>query len=375
MKSGLHLIRQGSSNLRTLRQQSSSILQRDGLGRLLLLQEQQHQTPATLSSSLIRLRKECFSSEASSTSLSESRFAVVDHSDAYEASLQGPHGHQLALARLEGLRKDDPAFDPFLEDELAELKAQAGDDDVDDEVDIEEYEDEKDTKKYGSDVREAEYVDGEEDDDHDDDEDDDEEDEGAYDEREASLYNRDGSVRRKKSVLATLRAGFPGGGLFAVIELGGVQHKVTTDDLIVVSRLKPVDHYKIGSVHTLQDVLLVGSSHKTLVGIPTVPGAEVDFMVEEITRDAKVIIFKKRRRKNSQRKNGFRRDITMLRVLDIRMPEAYKDHKHVSRDIVSELESASELMASNSQPQPTKFGATGLLGQALKASPKLQNAN
>ena len=74
------------------------------------------------------------------------------------------------------------------------------------------------------------------------------------------------------------------------------------------------------STTTLGDVLLVESSEKTYVGLPAVKGAEVDVMVEEITRDKTVIVFKKRRRKNSRRKNGFRREVTFLRVLDIRMP-------------------------------------------------------
>ena len=43
-------------------------------------------------------------------------------------------------------------------------------------------------------------------------------------------------------------------------------------------------------------------------------------MVEEITRDKTVIVFKKRRRKNSRRKNGHRRQVTFLRVLDVRFP-------------------------------------------------------
>eukprot|EP00980_Cylindrotheca_fusiformis_P007841 scaffold1669_cov129-Cylindrotheca_fusiformis.AAC.52 len=235
-------------------------------------------------------------------------YAVVDHSEAYEAAMQGPHGEQLALARLEGKGKDDPPFDPFLEEELAALEVDGPYDDEDGNI-----------------------IQAQQDDDDDDDE---EEEEDDF----SSPYNRDGSIRRSKSVLATLRAGFPAGGQFAVVELGGAQHKVTTDDLVVVNRLKPVEKYKIGSVHTLTDVMLVASSHKTLVGMPYVKGAEVDVMVEEITRDGKVIIFKKRRRKNSQRRNGFRRDVTLLRVLDIRFPESEKEHYHVGRDILEELD-------------------------------------
>lgn len=231
-----------------------------------------------------------------------SRFAAVDHSDAYELSMKGLHGQQLALASIEGDGKDDPPFDPFLEEELEEerLRREGG-------------------------IEEAEYVDlegdgGDEDEDED-------EDDGDL----KAVYNNDGSLRRKKSELATLRAGAPAGGMIAIVELAGSQHKVTTDDVLIVNRLSPIDTFKVGSIHTLKDVMLVSSSHLTLVGQPYVSGAEIDVMVEEISKDAKVIIFKRRRRKNYRKKNGFRRDVTMLRVLDIRTPEAYADHEHVER--------------------------------------------
>jgi large subunit ribosomal protein L21 len=226
-----------------------------------------------------------------------SGFAAVDHSEAYEASMKGLHGKQLALAALEGEGKDDAPFDPFIEEER-----------------------EEDRLKLLGGMEEAEYVDEESDDD-------DDEEEGDL----KSVYNNDGSLRRKKSEFATLRAGAPAGGMSAIIELAGSQHKVTTDDVLIVNRLSPIDTFQVGSIHTLKDVMLVSSSHLTLVGQPFISGAEVDVMVEEVTKDAKVIIFKRRRRKNYRKKNGFRRDVTMLRVLDIRTPEAYADHEHVER--------------------------------------------
>ena len=226
------------------------------------------------------------------------KYAAVDHSEEYESEIQGRHGDQLSLAQLYGAGKDDPPFDPFIEEELAEQREA---NDSGDDEDIES--------------------------------DDEETDEEA--EEDLVRYNPDGSVRWKKSELVAFRAGAPAGGLFAIISLPGTQHKVTVDDVIVHNKLKPVETFSVGSVHTLKDILLVGSSHKTLVGLPFVSGAEVDVMVEEITRDAKMVVFKKRRRKNSQRRNGFRRDVTMLRVLDIRMPSEHADHKHNTRKEVT----------------------------------------
>ena len=255
-------------------------------------------------------RRNFTSSEEDGKSSLGSPFAVVDHSKAYESSMQGQHGQQLSLARLEGIGKDDLPFDPFEEDYQQILDEDSINEQTNAAIDDGD-----------------EFEDGDEDYDYDSD-----------DEYDTSIYNRDGSIRRNKSTLATLKAGYPAGGVFAVVELAGSQHKVTTDDLLVVNKLKPVEDFKIGSVHTLKDVLLVGSSHLTLVGMPNVTGAEVDVMVEEITQDKKVIIFKKRRRKHSQRKNGYRRDLTLLRVLNIRLPEEYENHDHLGRESVDDLD-------------------------------------
>lgn len=269
------------------------------------------------------------------SSLSETtadRFAAVDHSQAYEEAMKGVHGKQLDLAKMEGYGKDDPLFDPFqFDEELDSLLDAARRAEEVDEIPEAEFE-----EVSGKDDPDA--VEGPEDVV--------EEDEGVDDDAFAvtdevddvadklpNVYNNDGSLRRKPSQVATLRAGYPSGGLFAVVSMAGTQYKVTTDDVLIVNLLKPVATFTVGSVHTLtnEDVLLLSSSHYTLVGMPFVAGAEVDVLVEEITKDAKVIIFHKRRKKNSKRKRGFRRDVTMLRILDIRPPAAYEEHYYKPR--------------------------------------------
>ncbi len=213
--------------------------------------------------------KEAAEASPSSSSNRVGTYAVVDHSEAYEMAMEGRHGQTLSLALLEGIGKDDLPFDPFSEDEAIVLE-----EDRQGKISGEsEEEEECDEEKSKTEYEDEDFLDEEDEDFLDEDEDFLDEDE------ESTMYNRDGSIRRKKSVLATLRAGYPSGGLFVVVALGGSQYKVTTDDLLVVNRLKPVDHFKIGSVHTLKDILLVGSSHITMVGMPYVNGAEVDVMV------------------------------------------------------------------------------------------------
>lgn len=68
----------------------------------------------------------------------------------------------------------------------------------------------------------------------------------------------------------------------------------------------------------LNKVLLLGSKDQTIVGRPTVPDAAVFAVVEEHALDEKVIIFKKKRRKNYRRTTGHRQELTRLRILEVK---------------------------------------------------------
>lgn len=163
-------------------------------------------------------------------------------------------------------------------------------------------------------------------------------------------FNKDGSLQMPHTTRAAHIAGAPAGGAFAIISLGnsGIQHKVTKHDVIISNKLKPVETWAVGTTHTIGEgeggdddsagqVLLVGDSDRTCVGLPFVQGAQVDVMVEEITRDQTVIVFKKKRRKNHRRKNGSRREVTFLRVLDIRFPNANEDKEDDEGTLVEDM--------------------------------------
>ena len=102
--------------------------------------------------------------------------------------------------------------------------------------------------------------------------------------------------------------------VFAVVEIGGTQYKVTPDDVIVTEKIADVD---VNDKISLNRILLVGSAEETVVGRPYVPDASVIAAVEEQFLDGKVISFYKRRRKNSRRLRGHRQPLTTLRILDI----------------------------------------------------------
>ncbi|MBC7636925.1 MAG: 50S ribosomal protein L21 [Acetobacteraceae bacterium] len=101
--------------------------------------------------------------------------------------------------------------------------------------------------------------------------------------------------------------------MFAVIRTGGKQYRVTQDMILKVEKLEA----EAGSVFTFTDVLAVGSDAGMTLGTPNVAGASVTATVIAQDRLEKIIIFKKRRRQNSRRKNGHRQCVTVLRVSDI----------------------------------------------------------
>ena len=100
--------------------------------------------------------------------------------------------------------------------------------------------------------------------------------------------------------------------MFAVIRTGGKQYRVATEDVIKVEKVKGDP----GEIVQFGEVLVVGGDDVTL-GVPTIAGASVAAEVLEQGRGAKVIAFKKRRRKNSRRKRGHRQEFTLLRVTEI----------------------------------------------------------
>src|SRR3569623_1380288 len=100
--------------------------------------------------------------------------------------------------------------------------------------------------------------------------------------------------------------------MFAVIKAGGKQYRVVAEDVIRIDRQagEPGDVIEFG------EVLLLGGDNPQ-VGVPTVSGATVAGVIVNHDRGDKVIAFKKRRRKNSRRKRGFRHDFSVIRITEI----------------------------------------------------------
>jgi large subunit ribosomal protein L21 len=100
--------------------------------------------------------------------------------------------------------------------------------------------------------------------------------------------------------------------MFAVIKTGGRQYRVLPDDVLEIGKIAG----DVGTIVQLGEVLMLGGDQPVL-GLPTVAGATVAAEVLQHKRGPKIISFKKRRRKNSRRKRGYRDEITVLRITEI----------------------------------------------------------
>ena len=101
--------------------------------------------------------------------------------------------------------------------------------------------------------------------------------------------------------------------MYAVIKTGGKQYRVAKNDVIRVEKIDA----EAGSSVDLDEVLLVGGGDEARVGTPLVDGAKVTATVLEQIKGEKIVVFKKKRRKNYRRKKGHRQLLTVLRVTDI----------------------------------------------------------
>jgi large subunit ribosomal protein L21 len=100
--------------------------------------------------------------------------------------------------------------------------------------------------------------------------------------------------------------------MFAVIKAGGKQYRVAAEDVIRIDRVTG----EPGQIVEFGEVLVLGGDTPQL-GTPTIAGATVAGEVLQHTRGDKVIAFKKRRRKNSRRKRGYRHEFSVIRITEI----------------------------------------------------------
>ena len=125
---------------------------------------------------------------------------------------------------------------------------------------------------------------------------------------------------------------------FAVIKTGGKQYKVKSGEIIKVEKL--IDS-KPESKIEFNEILAYGDDKNIEIGLPNVEGAKVEADLIKNSKNRTILIFKKRRRQNSRRKNGHRQQYSMIRI-----------NKIFSKD--GKLLSEAEIISKNSKIEKVK---------------------
>ena len=150
--------------------------------------------------------------------------------------------------------------------------------------------------------------------------------------------------------------------MYALVKTGGKQYRVSKDDTILVERLCAEEGEQI----ILDDIVMLGDGDKVTIGTPLVDGAGVSATVVRQTRGPKIIIFRRKRRKNHRRTQGHRQDLTLLKIIDI--AEDAKSLKTAKPVAKAATKKAAAIDA------PTEKAATPKAATAKKAAPKAATA-
>jgi large subunit ribosomal protein L21 len=139
--------------------------------------------------------------------------------------------------------------------------------------------------------------------------------------------------------------------MYALVRTGGKQYRVAKDDTILVERIAADE----GAEVILDDVVMLGDGDKVTIGTPRVEGAAVSATVVSQTRGPKIIIFRRKRRKNHRRTQGHRQDLTLLKI-----------------NAIAEDGKSLKPKAAPAKKAAAKEGAAAKKAAAKKAAPKAE---
>ncbi len=100
---------------------------------------------------------------------------------------------------------------------------------------------------------------------------------------------------------------------FAIIQTGGKQYKVSASEILKIEKLEKQE----GKTVEFKHVLFLENNKQTEIGNPNIQGAKVEATILKNTKNKTVLVFKKRRRKNSRKKYGHRQPISLIRITKI----------------------------------------------------------
>ena len=137
---------------------------------------------------------------------------------------------------------------------------------------------------------------------------------------------------------------------FAVIQTGGKQYKVSASEILKIERLDN----QVGKTVEFKNILFLNDDKNTEIGNPIIKGAKVEAKILKNSKNRTVLVFKKRRRKNSRRKYGHRQPVSLIRITKIFSKEGKiianaEEPKKITTNVIKK--SASE----NKREKPKKI--------------------
>ena len=156
--------------------------------------------------------------------------------------------------------------------------------------------------------------------------------------------------------------------MYALVRTGGKQYRVAKDDTILVERISADE----GAEIILDDIVMLGDGDKVTIGTPRVEGAAVSATVVRQTRGPKIIIFRRKRRKNHRRTQGHRQDLTLLKINAIAEDGKALAPKAAPKKAAAKTEAKAEAKAAPKKAAAKK--ATAKKAPAKKAAAKKATA-
>ena len=156
--------------------------------------------------------------------------------------------------------------------------------------------------------------------------------------------------------------------MYALVRTGGKQYRVAKDDTILVERISADE----GAEIILDDIVMLGEGDKVTIGTPRVEGAAVSATVMRQTRGPKIIIFRRKRRKNHRRTQGHRQDLTLLKINAIAENGKALAPKAAPKKAAAKTEAKAEAKAA--PKKAAAKGATAKKAPAKKAAAKKATA-
>ena len=160
--------------------------------------------------------------------------------------------------------------------------------------------------------------------------------------------------------------------MYALVRTGGKQYRVAKDDTILVERIAADE----GAEVILDDIVMLGDGDKVTIGTPRVEGAAVSATIVSQTRGPKIIIFRRKRRKNHRRTQGHRQDLTLLKINAIAedgkslKPKAAPAKKAAAKEEAAPKAAAKKAAAKKAAPKAAPKKAAAKKTAAKKATAK-----